>query len=183
MLDLDRRVARERGLRVETIEASMNDLSALVGREYDLVIQPVSSCYIADVARVYVEVAKVCAPGALYISQHKQPASLQTADLPSNHGYLLHEAYHRSTALPAATGWNRESGTVEFLHRLEDLLGGLCRNGFVIEDFVEPRHADPKALPGSFAHHSLYTPPFLAVKARRQLGSQDQTKIRFWTPS
>ena len=32
----------------------------------------------------------------------------------------------------------REPGAVEYLHRWEQLVGGICRSGFVIEDLVEP---------------------------------------------
>src|SRR5438093_277152 len=81
--------------------------------------------------------------GGLYISQHKQPASLQADVQPSPRGYELTEPYYRERPLPAVAGsLHREPGTLEFLHRWEELLGGLCRAGFVIEDVIEPRHAD-----------------------------------------
>jgi hypothetical protein len=43
----------------------------------------------------------------------------------------------------------------------------MCRSGFVIEDLLEPLHARPDALPGSFAHRSRYVAPYVRVKARR----------------
>lgn len=36
----------------------------------------------------------------------------------------------------------REYGTVEFVHTLDELLGGLCRSGFIIEDIQEPPRGD-----------------------------------------
>jgi ubiquinone/menaquinone biosynthesis C-methylase UbiE len=74
MLAIDRQVAAERGFAVRTVEASMDDLSALPADGFEIVIQPVSTCYVPDVAAVYREVARVTAAGGLYISQHKQPA-------------------------------------------------------------------------------------------------------------
>jgi SAM-dependent methyltransferase len=184
MLALDRQVAAERGLDLRTVQASMDDLSALGAAGFDLVIQPVSSCYVPDIAAVYREVARVTVPGGLYISQHKQPASLQAGALPSPHGYELVEPYYRTGPLPAVHGSaHRESGTLEFLHRWEQILGELCRAGFVIEDLIEPLHADLDAEPGSFAHRSRYVAAYVRIKARR-VGPANETAPlpKIWTP-
>jgi SAM-dependent methyltransferase len=168
MLALDRQVATERGLNIRIVEASMDDLSALGTAAFDIVIQPVSSCYVPDVTRVYREVGRVTAPGGLYISQHKQPGSLQASVQPSPRGYELVEPYYRSGPLPPVLGSpHREEGTVEFLHRWEELIGGLCRAGFVIEDLLEPVHADAKAAADTFAYRSCYVAPYVRIKARR----------------
>jgi ubiquinone/menaquinone biosynthesis C-methylase UbiE len=100
MLDLDRRLAAERGLNVRVVEASMTDLSALPAAGFEIVIQPVSTCYVAEVRAAYREVARVTAPGGLYISQHKQPACLQADVVPSARGYLMSEPYYRTGPLP-----------------------------------------------------------------------------------
>ena len=75
MLELDRKVAAERGLTVQVIETSRDDLSMFGNAPFDVVIQPVSTCYVSDLAAVYREVARVTVSGGLYISQHKQPAA------------------------------------------------------------------------------------------------------------
>jgi SAM-dependent methyltransferase len=185
MLEQDRQVAGERKLKVETVEASMDDLSMFGEASFDLVVQPVSTCYVPDVERVYREVARTVMPGGLYISQHKQPVNLQADVLPSARGYLLNEPYHRTGPLPpVAVGTaNREAGTLEFLHRWEQLLGGLCRSGFVIEDVAEPRHADPKAEPGTFEHRSCYVPPYIKIKARRRGAAASGASVsKIWRP-
>ena len=183
MLELDRRVAGQRGLRVRTVEASMDNLTSLHGVLFDFVIQPVSTCYVPDLRRVYMEVAKVTQPGGLYISQHKQPASLQADAQPHPSGYKITEPYYRQGPLPAAasSAWHREQGTVEFLHRWEELIGGLCRNGFVVEDLVEPRHAQAEAAPGSVGHRSAYLPPFVTICARRRCEAPVSSG-KLWTP-
>ena len=181
MLELDRVVAAERKLQVRTVEASMDDLFMLADGEFEIVIHPVSTCYVPDLQPVYREVARVISAGGLYISQHKQPASLQADVHPTQHGYELSEAYYRTGPLPEVLGSpHREAGTWEYLHRWEQLVGGMCRAGFVIEDLVEPLHAQRDASPGSFAHRSQYVPPYVRIKARRPAtGNQDQ---RVWTP-
>jgi len=168
MLELDRQVASERRLQLRTIEASMDDLPMLGAAEFDLVIQPVSTCYVPHVGPVYREVARVTRPGGLYVSQHKQPASLQADVVPGPHGYALIEPYYREGPLPPVAGSpHREPGTLEFLHRWEELLGELCRAGFVIEDLVEPSHAHRDAPVASFGHRSQFVAPYVRIKARR----------------
>jgi len=184
MLVIDREVAAERGLAVRTVEASMDDLAALASASFDLVIHPVSTCYVPDVRKVFAEVARVLAAGGLYISQHKTPTSLQANVEPSPHGYELSEPYYRTGPLPPVEGSShREAGTLEFLHRWEELLGGMCRAGFVIEDLVEPVHAEPTAATGTFAHRSRYVAPYVRIKARRT-GATGETarKSAVWLP-
>ena len=163
MLALDRKVATEMGVHVRTVEASMDSLAMLPENGFDVVVQPVSTCYVPDVRKVYAEVARVLVPTGIYISQHKQPASLQAEAMFSGRGYLVTERYHREGSLPVARGdlSHRESGAMEFLHTWEDLIGGMCRSGFVIEDLIEPRHSDQR---------SSYLPPFVTIKARKRLG-------------
>jgi SAM-dependent methyltransferase len=183
MLELDRQLASQRGLRIRTVESSMEDLSMFGEGAFDAVLQPVSTCYVPDLMLVYREIARVTCPGGLYISQHKQPACLQAEVLPSAKGYQLTEPYYRSGPLPPVLegSLHREAGTVEFLHRWEELIGGLCRSGFVVEDLLEPRHADLLAAPGTFPHRSSYLPPFVTFKARRvAAGPASASKI--WIP-
>jgi len=182
ILELDRKVCSARNLSVKTVQASMDDLSTLADRTFEIVIQPVSTCYLPDLAKVYGEIARVTTPGGLYISQHKQPSSLQASALPGPSGYALVHSYYHKGALPAEIGGlqHREAGALEFVHTWEALLGGMCRAGFVIEDLVEPRHADVPAAAGSFGHRSSYLPPYVTVKARRR--SDETATASLWLP-
>lgn len=185
MLEQDRRMAFERGLSLRLVEASMTDLSMLPAAGFDVVLQPVSTCYVPDILTVYREVARVTASGGLYISQHKQPASLQAEVLPTGRGYLVTEPCQRAEPLPSVLPGclHREAGTVEFVHRWEELIGGLCRAGFTLEDLVEPRHGDPRAAAGSFGHRSLFLPPFVSLKARRAGQKADMAASGLWVPN
>ena len=168
MLAQDRTVASERGFSIRTVEASMDALSMLAAGEFEIVVQPVSTCYVPDVCAVYREVARVIRPSGIYVSQHKSPTSLQTELRPFGKGYEITEPYYRDGPLPAAEPSRlREVGAQEYLHRWEELLGGLCRAGFVIEDFIEPMHANPDTNRGTFGHRSRFVAPYLRIKARR----------------
>ncbi|MFG0262515.1 MAG: class I SAM-dependent methyltransferase [Novipirellula sp. JB048] len=191
MLELDRQVAAERNLSLRMIETSMEDLSMLGAAEFDLVTQPVSTCYVRRVSTVFEQVARVLRPGGLYISQHKTPTSLQAStDRGGDGAYRLLHAYYRDTPVPpptpsAVAGRLRETGAIEFLHRWEQLVGGICRAGFVIEDLVEPVHAKRDAAAGTFAHRAQFVAPYVRIKARRQ-GAQGDTPSpaasQLWIP-
>ncbi len=169
MLDLDRQVARERKIDLEILQGSMDDLSMLREGRFDLVIHPVSTCYLPDVARVFREVARVTKPGGLYVSQHKSPASLQATIEPDASGrYELVHPQAGGEPLPSEPPSRlREAGTQEFVHSLSALLGGICAAGFTIEDVCEPDHTQPGAAVGSFAHRAAFVPPYIRILARR----------------
>jgi SAM-dependent methyltransferase len=184
MLELDRQVAAERRIELTTVEGSMDELPMFAAATFDIVIHPVSTCYVPRIEPVYREVARVTRPGGLYISQHKSPTSLQADTRPASRGYELIEPYYRTGPLPAVVGSpHREEGTLEYLHRWEELLGLMCRAGFAIEDLVEPLHAKADTDPGSFDHRSRYVAPYVRIKARRTGSSTaDNAGKSLWVP-
>ena len=146
----------------------MDDLSALRDQSFDIVHQPVSTCYVPDVGAVYREIARVLRDGGLYVSQHKQPVSLQVVGRSASDQYVVGVEYYQRGPIPRSRDTlYREPGAAEYLHRLDEIIGELCRTGFVIEDFREPYRADPKAAPGEFGHRGRFIPPYLRMKARR----------------
>ena len=173
MLDLDRQVARERKLHLELIQSSMDELTMLKNDYFDLVIHPVSSCYLPTLKQVFSEIVRVCRPGGLYMSQHKSPRSLQSSLQPNLNGRyeLLFpecQSADNSGALPPAPPSRlREAGTDEFVHSLTNILGGICRAGFSIEDFFEPNEGDQEAVRGSFTHRAAFLPPYIRILARK----------------
>ena len=98
-----------------------------------------------SIAPVYAEVARVTRPGGIYISQHKQPTSLQISHRNERHQFVVGvEYYHRGPLPRQIDDSYRESGATEYLHRLEDLVGGLARSGLMLEDLREPVRANYK---------------------------------------
>lgn len=184
MLRQDRQEAERRRLQVKTVQGSMDDLSMLDAGSFDIVHQPVSTCYVPKIADVYRQIARVLRDRGLYISQHKQPTSLQVVERDSQDRYVLGIPYYLPDPLPAVPDRSyREAGAVEYLHRWEQLVGELCRSGFVIEDLVEPRRGDPKAKPGHYRHRGMYVAPYVRIKARRvDTPLVDNAPSAIWTP-
>jgi SAM-dependent methyltransferase len=182
MLELDAAVARQRNLNLRTIEASMDNLSILGDAVFDIVIHPVSTCYVPDVVPVYREVARLLRVGGIYISQHKQPTSLQ-AGLKRNAGaFPVRYPYYSREPLPPEPCGNlvREEGMLEYVHRWEDLLGAMCRSGLVIEDLTEPMHAQADAAEDSFELRCQFIAPYVRVKARRVERSVETRREQIW---
>lgn len=169
MLELDRRISQELKFNVRLIQGSMLDMPMLRDAEFDLVIQPVSSCYVLDVTRVFSEVSRVLKPNGLYVSQHKQPINLQ-ASLKSWNGKYTIETEVGAVAIAARSDEPsslREPNTREVAHSLESILGGICRSGMVIEEIHEPNHANLESVADTMGHRSRYIPPYLRIKARK----------------
>ena len=162
----------------------MDDLSELGDATFDIVIQPVSTCYVPDVAAVYREVARLMVTGGIYISQHKQPTSLQASIQPKGAGYVFEHSNRQQLPLSptATTNKVRELGTIEYAHNWQQLLGAMCLSGFVIEDVREPEHGDVSAEVGSFEHRSAFVSPYVRIKARRT-GLAFEKSASIWTPA
>lgn len=184
MLELDRQAARERRLSVRAIQASMDQLDMLNANEFDIVIHPVSTCYLPDVGPVFREVARVLRPEGIYVSQHKSPISLQAScHVDASQRFSLEQTYYREDPIPVLNDSNsagrrlRERGAVEYLHRFEQLVGGICRAGMVVEDLIEPVHADDDGEAGSFGRRAKYIAPYLRIKARKQSPSATPSQL------
>jgi SAM-dependent methyltransferase len=170
-IEIDQKVAVQLGLELKTFQASMDDLSVLASQSFDIVVQPVSTCYLHDVARIYQEVARVTRPHGLYIAQHKQPAALQAGlRWEEGFGYVIGTPAEDGQVAPKVSDRTvfRENETTEYIHSFNSLLGGLCQSGFVIEDFMEPPRGDAWAVKNTPGHRSRFLPPYMKVKARRR---------------
>lgn len=189
MLRLDAREAKRRRFQVQTVHASMDDLSMLAVESFDIVHQPVSTCYVPDLKPVYVGIARVLRSHGLYISQHKQPVSLQISHRNDRHQFVIGVEYYHEGPLPQQQDTSyRESGATEYLHRMDQIVGDLCLAGFVIEDLREPKRADYKADVSHFGYRGRFVPPYVRMKARRieraadTACSESSTASRIWTP-
>lgn len=179
MLQLDRQISANLGINYQTVQGEMSDLSMFRPEEFDLVAHPVSTCYVADVETVFIQVARVLRPGGLYISQHKQPMNLQ-ASLEMNQGRYVVETpvgYPAKSLSIGQASLLREPDTVEFAHSLDAILGGICRAGMLIEAVSEPDHANLDSEPGTMGHRSRFIRPYLRIKARKKTDASDSRRI------
>ena len=78
-LDADITAANHYGYTVKTVQCSMTDLSVFEDESFDIVHQPISICFVPDVALVYKEVFRVLKKGGLYHVDHINPATHPTS--------------------------------------------------------------------------------------------------------
>ncbi|MCU0713921.1 MAG: class I SAM-dependent methyltransferase [Pirellula sp.] len=178
MLELDRAACEHYKFSVRLIQASMLSMPMLRDSEFDLVIHPVSTCYVQTLAPVFEEVSRVLRPGGLYVSQHKSPFNLQTSLVTHQGRYCIEtEVGGVATPVPRTHASPlRETDATEIAHSLEDILGGICRAGMFIEDLSEPDHAKQDAAFDSSGHRARFIRPYIRVKARR-VATENRAKL------
>lgn len=166
----DRWVASRAGVDIETVRADMLDLTALHGRDFDLVYQAVSACYVPDVRQLYQEVRCVLRSNGWYWVEHWSPLHVQlcTTQPWDGEAYRISRPQHCGQPVPWAYDGNDEGSSVcwHYIHGLRDLVGGICDAGFVVERLAEPWLGSEAAQPGSHEHLAAFFPPFIRMLAR-----------------
>lgn len=162
----DRAVAAREGLELVTVEGDMADLGAFVDGAFDLIIHPVSNCFVPDVLPVWLEAARVLAPGGELLAGFCNPVIYLFEDEDGFDGDDLvvrntlpyadpdHASVRRRLALEAGE-------PAEFGHTLADQLGGQLAAGLILTGFYEdiyPPANDPL---------SRHTATFIATRARK----------------
>ena len=163
----DRLVAERDGLEITTVEGDMRDLSAFPRARFDLILHPVSNCFIPDVLPVWYEAYRVLRPGGALLSGFNNPArylfDYEIADkqgvlqvkykLPYDDAKLHTEAQTRQLL---ASG-----EALEFSHTLDTLIGGQIAAGFLIAGFFE----DTDRTGGWHDPLADYMPLYIATRA------------------
>ncbi len=155
----DRFVAERDGLSLRTRQGDMADLSAFADASFDLIVNPVSTCFVADVLPVWRECARVLRPGGALLMGFTQP-----------HTYCLDEkdgAWYLRFALPYSDLGSLSSQEraarlgpdepLEFSHTFTDFLAGQTAAGLALVDFYEDIFPDDPV--------SKFMPQFMATKA------------------
>lgn len=170
-LEQDARVAREHGLSITTILGDMANLDALHDNRFDLVVHPVSNCFVPDVQPVWAEAFRVLRPGGSVLAGFNNPILYVFDQDLLEHAKRL-EVRHplpysdTATLTPGEAAARLSAGwPLEFSHTLEDLIGGQMRAGFALtgmyEDSNRPEDADPL---------NVYTPTYIATRATKPTG-------------
>ena len=155
-LEAERQVAAREGYDINIVRADMTEPLPFADASFDLVINPVSLCYVREVEPIWREVARVLRPGGVLL-----------AGLDTGLNYVIDEAEQRIVrglpfdplANPALMAeLEAEDDGVQFSHTLDELLGGLLRAGFAIDDLFEDVNGEGRL-------SELGIPTMLAVRA------------------
>ena len=180
-LERDTKAAAHYGLDVETVQADMRDLSALVAGAYDVVQHAYSINFVPDVRVVFQQVARVIRPGGIYQLQFANPfvhsinpRSWDGDGYPLRQPYLDGEpiqsedevwVFRRGDDAGGETGSPPIPGPREYRHALSTIVNGLAEHGFTIRRLADvvSIYPDPEAEPGTWDHFVSIAPPWLIV--------------------
>jgi len=167
-LTRDRMVAEREGLSLTPVEGDMRDLSVFLDASFDLIIHPVSNCFIPDVMPVWREAYRVLRPGGALLAGFNNPAKyIFDYEAMDKRGVL--EVKYKLPYDDAKLNTEEEiqhlleSGEfLEFSHTLDTLIGGQIEAGFLIAGFYEDTDRD-----NSDWHDLLadYMPLYIATRA------------------
>lgn len=141
-LERDREVCADEGLSIETVQGDMRNLSRFQDGQFDLIVNPVSNCFVDDVETVWRECFRVLKPGGVLLSGFNNPVAYALDYEAYEKGELKLKnkiPYSDVTDLPAVLKAARlEKGDAfEFGHSLTSLIGGQIQAGFLISGFYE----------------------------------------------
>lgn len=160
----DREVADREGLSIILVEGDMRNLSAFPDGSFDLIINPVSNCFVPHLEPVWGEAARVLKPGGELLAGFVNPIDYLFDGEKEKAGVfqIVHKMpYSDLTSISKADRerlYGKESA-LEFGHSLEDQIGGQIRAGLAICGFYEDIKPDEKI--------SEHMPTFIATRSRK----------------
>lgn len=170
-----RDVARKRGTRLRYVQGDMRDLSVFPDGSFDLVLHCHSLVFVPDAGRVIQEVGRILAPGGTYIASTMHPVTLRMYETWTGTGWNLKKPYFADGPMPYAdASWEFgdtkiEAKTLEYGHRIGDLINAVAAAGMVVDGFWEwtPEWAGGGGEPGTDEQLDSVMPAFIELRARK----------------
>lgn len=137
----DRQVSKREGYSVGLVKADMTQPFPFEDESFDLIVHPVSNCYIEELEPVWREAYRVLKPAGVLMSGWTNPimymvddAALEDANLPL---VIRHPLPYNSRTLEVEGQTVGEDSGYQFSHTLDAQIGGQLRAGFLLKDFYE----------------------------------------------
>lgn len=135
----DRLVAERDSLTIRTVQGDMRDLSVFADATFDVIVHPVSNCFIPDVQPLWREAFRVLRPGARLLAGMVNPL-LYALGEDDDSLCVQHKIPHSDAAYLSEEekrGRFEAGRALEFGHSLSDLISGQLKAGFVLTGFEE----------------------------------------------
>ena len=162
----DRMVAERDGLKLETVQGDMADLSRFAQDSFDLIVHPCSNCFVPDVRRVYRQVFRVLRSGGVFLAGFCDPILFAIDPELEKQGVAQLKYKIPYSDVTSLTDEERRRYTdkgepLTFGHTLEDQIGGQTGAGFVITGYYGDKHEGDNLV-------SRFMPCFGATRAVKQ---------------
>jgi len=144
-LKKDQQVAQENNLHIETVRGNMQDLGCFSDETFDLIIHPVSNCFIDDIIPVWKESYRVLKQNGGMLSGFNNPliymVDWDLADQTGQFNLAYSIPYSDLVSLTPEMKqkYAQEKLPFEFGHSLTDQIQGQISAGFVITGFYEDK--------------------------------------------
>ncbi|HAL28192.1 MAG TPA: hypothetical protein DCP25_15860 [Chloroflexi bacterium] len=138
-----RDLARSRDVKVRLLHGDMRDLSVFADGSFDIVWHSHSIVFVPDAARVIAEVGRVLAPAGVYRASTMHPVTLRMYGTWSGTGWGFRQSYFEDGAVPYEDAtWEFkdvkvEAPTLEYGHRISDLINACADSGLMVDGFWE----------------------------------------------
>jgi SAM-dependent methyltransferase len=138
-----RDLARSRDVKVRLLHGDMRDLSVFADGSFDIVWHSHSIVFVPDAARVIAEVGRVLAPAGVYRASTMHPVTLRMYGTWSGTGWRFRQSYFEDGAVPYEDAtWEFkdvkvEAPTLEYGHRISDLINACAASGLMVDGFWE----------------------------------------------
>ncbi len=137
----DRLVAERDGLSLATVQGDMADLSCFKDESFDFIVHPCSNCFAESIRSVWQEAYRVLRPGGSIVSGFVKPVhGLFDPELQEQGIFQLKFQMPHSDLKVSENDraeWFGADAPIEFVHSLDDQLGGQLDAGFLIAGFYE----------------------------------------------
>jgi len=162
-LQQDRQVAERHFLPLTTVEGDMRDLSMFARESFDLIVHPVSNCFVSEIRSVWREAFRVLRHGGFLLAGFTNPVRYLFDETFLDQGELRVRHRLPYSDLDSLTEAERRrridrGEPLEFGHTLEDQIGGQLEAGFVLSGFYEDYYGTKDRL-------SDYVATFIATRA------------------
>jgi len=150
-LDQDRMVARRDGLSITTVEGDMTNLSVFADGTFDLIVNPVSVCFVENVRAVWAECFRVLRSGGILHAAFPNPVIYTLDDdsiEKSGELKMVHPLPYADEEALSQEQFKRHvenGGALEYSHSLEELIGGQLDAGFQLTGLIEDSWDSPEA--------------------------------------
>lgn len=157
-LESERLVAEREGYEIDAVRADMTKPLPFPDAGFDLVFNPVSLCYVRAVEPIWREVARVLRPGGILLTGFDTIINyIVSAD---ERHVVFKQPFDPTVDEDQAALLAAADAGVQFSHDLDEMLGGLLRAGFSIDDLYEDTNGEGHL-------HELNIQTYLAVRAIR----------------
>jgi len=165
-LEGDQLVAERHSLHIALVDGDMADLSMFSEHSFDLIVHPVSNCFVPDVRPVWAEAFRVLRGGGVLLAGFSNPVIyLFDYDHANRTGVLQVKYAIPYSDLTSLTVEERQryietETPLEFSHTLEDQIGGQLDAGLTLTGFFEDAYPENEN-----DLLTKYMPTFIATRA------------------